>query len=860
MRPRGVGVAVAGLLVVVVFLFTCGENGPSGEGDASTNTKCAKGLKPVGPACVPIFDECLDDEVPLLGGGCKRVGVKECNGGWGIADPPDWKCKPIGTPRKCLKGWAKVKGGWCEPILPRGKCSDGTMPDGPCSDGTMPKVTCPNGTMEKIGYSNCQPIGDCGTGTWGKIKTTASTIYVDQTYNGGGSDGSQSKPFLTIGAALFNATTGKHIAVAAGTYKENVSIMQKVTLEGVCASKVFIYGTGTSQAVDIGKGASGTRLEGVTITSGNSGLRVHSTTATVARVAVRKCDWRGILVDSGSTLTLLDSLVADNRAAGLVVLSSKATVERTVVRNTRSQASDMRFGAGIQVAAQAGLSGGSELALRDSLVADNRTAGLVVLSSKATVERSVVRGTQAQFSDKQFGAGIQASVRAGQTRGSELVLRDSLVAGNRNGGIAVVSSKATIERSVVRDTREQASNQQNGLGIYASVEPGLNRNSELLIRNSLVVGNRTVGVMVSSSRATVERSVVRGTKEQVSDRHLGVGIEVAVFPGQTQDSVLVLRDTLVTGNRTAGMVIRSSRATVERSIVRDTKEQVSDEMSGLGIYVKVASKLSRGSELMLRDSLVASNRTSGVSVRSSKATVERSVVRDTRGRASDDRLGAGIEVSVGTGLTRGSELMLYDSLVVGNRTVGVRVASSNATMARSVVRDTLEQSSDNSFGLGIQASVEQGLSRGSRLVLRDSLVAANLSTGVTVLGSNATVDRSVVGHTRTDGTARYGDGLVAEESMIQLRDTMMEHSARAGMLFITAGGSVRRCLIRRNVFSIDLESGANPTIGDDNLMVDNKVNKVTTGRGLKVAPMPTAPNPLGSDSGAGSTKDAGPPP
>ena len=148
--------SAATLLFFFVFTNGCNENGGAGtDGGAGTN-KCAPGLKAMGPACVPIFDECKDDEVPMLGGGCKRVGVRECNGGWGIEGPPDWKCKPIGPPRTCLKGWEKVKRGWCEPILPKTKC--------------------PAGTMEKIGYATCQPIGDCGTGTWGNIKTNANTI------------------------------------------------------------------------------------------------------------------------------------------------------------------------------------------------------------------------------------------------------------------------------------------------------------------------------------------------------------------------------------------------------------------------------------------------------------------------------------------------------------------------------------------------------------------------------------------------------------------------------------------------------------------------------------------------------------
>ena len=32
----------------------------------------------------------VDDEIPALGGGCHRVGVRLCAGGLGLAGPPDW--------------------------------------------------------------------------------------------------------------------------------------------------------------------------------------------------------------------------------------------------------------------------------------------------------------------------------------------------------------------------------------------------------------------------------------------------------------------------------------------------------------------------------------------------------------------------------------------------------------------------------------------------------------------------------------------------------------------------------------------------------------------------------------------------
>ena len=976
-------------------------------------TTCAAGLKSVGPVWVPIFDQCLGDEIPVLGGGCRHVG----------------------PPKTCLKGWAKVKGGWCEPILPKTKCPAGTMevigkttcqPVGPptkCLTGwalvtggwcepILPKGKCPAGTMEVIGKATCQPMGDCGSGTWGKIKTTASTIFVNQSYSGSSPDGSQSKPYITIGAALKAAGAGVHIVVAAGTYTEDVVIDKKVTLEGRCAQKVTITGAG-KYTVEVKSSASGSVIRGLKIAGASRGVLVDGAVVTMEIIDVRGCEDRGVQVQSsgaltlddsivagnrevgvfifgakailrrtvvrdtrehasyldlgvgimaqyqtgkvsdltlldcvidgnratgiallsskatvqrsilrdtleqksdnklgmglwvacaagptpGSELNLLDSIVTGNRTAGIDLYSSKATVERSVVRDTLEDASDNGSGLGIQASVQAGLSRGSELILRDSLLARNRYSGIGLYSSKATLQRSVVRDTEAQASDKKSGVGIVASILVGQSNGSEVTLRDSTVSGNRAGGIRLYSSKATLVDSVVRDTREQLSDGLWGTGIQASVASKQKQGSELTLSNSLVTSNRFIGIHLLSSKATLQRSVVRNTLERVSDKMAGKGIVASVEPGQSSGSVLTLRDCLVERNRTAGILLGSSKATVERSIVRDTHAQASDMQFGTGIQVTLQSGQSRQSELTLRDSMVASNRFIGIHLLSSKATLQRSVVRDTRERASDKESGIGISAVVGPGQKQGSALTLEDSLVVRNRSAGIQLLGSQAKVERSVVRDTREQASDDRSGIGVTASFYPAQSLDSTLTLRNSLVARNIATGLFLIGGKATVECTVIRDTRVqvadkgygtgiwavaypgqsqgaeltlrnslvagnrsvglalnkskaavrcsvvsdtgkDGFRGGGDGLqAAGKSSLEVWDTVVERNARAGLLFVNSGGTARRCLIRENVFAIDLEGDAKPTIGTDNTIVDNKENDVTS-RNLKVAPPP----------------------
>jgi len=501
--------------------------------DGGSNNKCAPGLKPMGSACVPIFDECKDDEVPLPGGGCERVGIKECPGG--LMGPPDWACEPIGPPVLCLAGWDKVAGDWCEPILPQTKC--------------------PAGTMEVLGQAACQPIGDCGTGTWGKIKTFASTIYVDQNHRGVGGKGTEAAPYKMIGEALNRAATDDHIAVAAGTYVEQVIIKRKVTLEGRCARMVTIKVGQAKPAVEMTHWANGAVLRGVTITGAGYGLYIAAVSATAESIAVLGCEDSGIFLETGSALTLRHSLVAGNRFVGIDLISSTATVERTVVRDTRERSSDHKFGIGV-------MAGSSTLTLRHSLVAANRTIGVALYSSKATVEQTVVRDTREQASDSKYGNGIEASIEAGRNIMPELTLRHSLVAGNRIIGIALYSTRATVEHTVVRDTKANVSDNALGTGIQVALSSGQSLPSELTLRRSLVADNRIAGIALFLSKATVEQTVVRDTRAQASDNKYGNGIVVL------GKATLVSKDTIVENSALAGFLFVSSGGSVHRSLSR----------------------------------------------------------------------------------------------------------------------------------------------------------------------------------------------------------------------------------------------------------------------------------------------------
>ncbi len=115
--------------------------------------------------------------------------------------------------------------------------------------------------------------------------------------------------FATIGAAVAAASPGDTIAVANGTYKEDVVIKQSVTLIGNQnnPNKAIIDAAGLSNGIYI---------DGIDAPGLN--------TVEVSGFKVENANFEGILVTNASLITILTNIVQDNDL-GLVVTSTTAT-------------------------------------------------------------------------------------------------------------------------------------------------------------------------------------------------------------------------------------------------------------------------------------------------------------------------------------------------------------------------------------------------------------------------------------------------------------------------------------------------------------------------------------------------------
>jgi hypothetical protein len=682
-------VALVGTLALVVAVIGCsdGHDSPPGE-------------PPQPEACLPpnrlVAEVCLEPGVADDG----------CHAGTLFVEV-DGSCRPAGMlPEDCGEGFVHDGDVGCEPVLPA--------------------ESCPQGQMALPGDAACRSVMDCGSGQWGAIPVDATTEYVDGGFVGV-SDGSANAPWSSIGEAVAAAAPGALIAVAAGSYVEDVNVSGKsVRLHGVCPEQVELVGTGAEVAalVVVG-GASGSEVRGVAI----------------------RGDAYGILVTGSEQVVLDRAWVHDNASIGVAVQNDL---------------------------------GPTSVIVRDSLVEGNHAAGMFVRASDVTFESSVVRDTLPD-AQGQFGRGMSIEADSQTGAPSLVTVRHAVLERNSRTAIYVGGAEATIEATVVRDTLADALGVGGrGITIEANLVAGVP--SLVTVRASLLERNHEIGLFASGSTATIEATVVRDTLPN-GQGQFGRGMTIQSTAEVGTPQLVTVLASLVERNHDIGVLVAAAEVTMEATVVRDTMPSAPGAGRGLNIQQDLQGIPSLTT---LRASLVERNHEIGVAVFGSVVTIDGTIVRDTLPNA----LGfGGRGINVQPELTTGAPSLatVRASLVERNHDVGVLIGGSEATVDATVVRDTL-LNTQGLFGRGIAVQPELVTGAPSLATVRASLVERNHEFGLLIANSVAVVDASVIAATAPNAGGLFGDGLAASHfnqqwtpASVTVTATRVEESARAGM-------------------------------------------------------------------------------
>jgi hypothetical protein len=723
------GLAVAALvaaLATVLSTMACSGSATSSRGGAGSADASA----------------CEAGETLLESGGCQPAGL-----------PPD--------AGPCEAGALALDGGGCQPAgVPACGAGFGADDAGGC-DAVLPPAACPKGQMAVPGETTCRDVAPCANGSWGDVPVDATTQFVDGSYAGGASDGTSQKPWTTIAQAVAAAAPGAIVAVAAGSYAEDVVIHGKaVRLWGRCPSQVAVAGTASgAAAVYVQTGADGAEIHDLAVTGGAKGILVSgSKSVVVDRAWVHDTAGAGIDVKDAlgaAGAAVSGSLVEAATALGVVVVGADATIDATVVRGTLPSTGGQLAGRGIEIDDDQQTSARASVKVTRSVVDDNRQTGIFVQGADMTIESSVVRGTQPQASDQKEGRGIEIDDDPQTGARSTATVRTSVVDGNREVGIYVQGADATLEACVVRGTQPRAGDQKGGEGIAVVDDPASHARANATVSGCAVEGDGYAGILVQGSDAAIAATLVRDTQPQAGDQTGGVGIWIRDDETTQASAKATVSACLVENNRTAGVFVQGADVQIEGTVVQGTQPQASDQAGGYGIDVEPDPGTHASANATVDACLVENNRTAGVLVLASTATIEASVVRGTQPQASDLTAGVGIDVLYDPATFAGANATVRDCVVDGNREVGVLVLGSTATIEGTLVTGTQAQANDGSGGDGMAVAADLS---SATATITASRVEGSARAGIAVFGAALSLDSTELGCNaiELDGEQEYG--------------------------------------------------------------------------------------------------------
>jgi Protein of unknown function (DUF1565) len=509
-------------------------------------------------------------------------------------------------------------------------CEAGTwlQPDGSClAAGVEPPPTCPPGQMAAVGESACAPVMDCGTGPWGELPVDGATVYVDAAFVGM-STGSETAPFTTIGEALDAAGAGALVAVAAGTYVEDVRVTGKpVQLWGVCPDAVVVQGVGQELgALNVRIGAAGSVVGGMSITGPGTGAFVTgSVDVTFENLWLHDIGSRGLDVEGAlgpTSLTLRHSLVEGASEFGVFVAGGAVTLDAVVVRDTVPEG--LSLGRGVN--AQASATGDTALYLVDSVIERSAAIGLYVASAVATVERTVVRWSE------QDGAGFVIG-DDGVTPSVVNVVSSTFDA-NRISGIWVASSEVSLTGVEVRDTLPREMDLAGGRGLTVELTVGSTAGAVVDVLGSRFDRNSNIGLFVGASTANLQGVVVADTFPNASDGLTGRGINIENDIVGGAPSYAAIGGSLVERNAEMAIAVLGSEAHLLSTLVRGTAVQGPSGALGRGLAVQASVANGVPSVGSATSSQFEMSGDSGVFASGATLELDSVVVRDTAGTTS----------------------------------------------------------------------------------------------------------------------------------------------------------------------------------------------------------------------------------
>lgn len=664
------------------------------------------------------------------------------------------------TIRLCAKASAGCFGSDCVPVGVPWICPSGFVQ---AATPTAPGRTVPSCTPDP---------DDCGTDEYGGVSEAPTARFVNGAAAKGG-DGSRAKPFVTIAEGVAAAPAGGAVAIAAGTYVENIQITKPLLIAGRCAAQVIIQGPmlGPIVYVKHAAGSGKVTLRRLRITGeGNGVALVGAGDSRLERVAITAVSGTGLSASAG-TFVLTRSLIAPFMSKGgmapggmgvEVVGSAHATIEEVRISSARQAG---MFARGKEVVLEA----------RSVLIDGMRDHPTAVAGSKCLLADTAAQVDLRSLRCTDFGQ-VGVALFGDGTHG---VARGLLVDGapDLTGGA------------------------QSGLGLQ------IVEGAHLELYGARLSGNRGFGALVKNAGTTVKALglLIDGTRPlDANTPGYGMGLYIGCR--------LDLIGGRLTDNRAAGLIALGKGA-----VVHATNLQIDGTRSFAKTWPGLGLSLDLGAQMTLLGGTIANNEVSGMGVGSVGTSLVAAgmLLADTRPRQSDMAGGSGAIAQ------SGAALRLNGSTVRHNTYIGLGFErSGSAVMAGCLVEQTQVGVIDSEYGTAISAFEGE-----ASLELIASRLANNATAGLSLHQTQGSVVDSVIIDTvaanfvvedlnRKPGdkvdTVVMGDGIVALGTRpLHVERCVVSTQPRAGLLIQGAmAAEVRRSRFTAGLWGIADQDGA----------------------------------------------------
>jgi hypothetical protein len=504
---------------------------------------CPPGRVNDGSSC-RVVDACERDELPLLDGGCERIGVQDCG-------------------------------------------AIGELEDGGCS--VKVPLACGRGELHKGMHPECLPVDYCPTvaDQWASPAQFPLRLYVAPEYRGPSAPDARALPYPSIEAAL-EAANGlpATLFLEEGVHRGSVEVRSPVQIVGRCAAQTLLEpdGSGTP-ALTFSRGSEGSTVEHVGLTGGAhataAGLLVegHEGSAGVEIAYAHFFDISGSAVacdDAQATVHIHDTLI-ESVGVGVEARGSQVRIENVELKHLASTGIRVHPSrrAGASEASSWDPSGSlrSYLQVYRVIVDGAADTGILVEGSDAVVEESLIRN----LSPGATGVAVRWRP-TGANRGF-LRLERSVVRGPFDVGVDVWSSELVLE-DVDVDAGADEGCPRHGVGVLIrNDEIGAHASSTL--KRAIVRGTSQAGIRVENTAAQVEDVIVRDIGATCATEQ-GNGIAVVSYqPACEACAAFPLADLEVKRSRiehTAGagvVAFPSAQARVTRAHLECTGHGVS---------------------------------------------------------------------------------------------------------------------------------------------------------------------------------------------------------------------------------------------------------------------------------------------